>query len=489
MQLYSGLPIITNKIPESERNHIPHHLLGCIQLDEPTWTVSNFVASALEKIAEIRRRGRLPVLVGGTHYYTQSLLFHDALTTETPVEPEAAPETATVDSATTWPILDRPTPEILAKLSEVDPVMAQRWHPNDRRKIRRSLEIYLQTGRRASEIYAEQRLRRTPNRDATKDDDSAEDESTTAPTSALRTDTLILWTHTSPPALRTRLDSRVDKMMQAGLLGEVDTLAAHAERVAAQARPIDPSTGIWVAIGYKEFLAYRRQRLAAAAAQRDEAGPFEPHAASSPSETPALTTALAAAVERTKISTRQYAKRQTRWLRLKLLPAVRGADAAHQFFVLDSSLASDSAAAYQATVAGPGLDIVGRWLRGETLPDPGALGPLARETLKEDGVGGGADGGGDGNGETGAEGMHRRVCEACGTVVVTQRDWDQHVASRKHRRLLAKRRQYERRGREGEGAERGGGEKAEIEVESGSIGGSAAGDGDGDGDGRAESQQ
>jgi tRNA dimethylallyltransferase len=48
MQMYEGIPIITNKIPPHERRGIPHHLLGGISLDKPTWTVGQFVTTALE---------------------------------------------------------------------------------------------------------------------------------------------------------------------------------------------------------------------------------------------------------------------------------------------------------------------------------------------------------------------------------------------------------------------------------------------------------
>jgi tRNA dimethylallyltransferase len=134
MQLYEGLPVITNKMPEDERDGIPHHLLGCISLNEETWTVGNFVSNALAKISEIRARGRLPILVGGTHYYTQSLLFHDALANKSQDEEP-------VQNAERLAVLEEPTEVLLAKLREVDPVMADRWHPNDRRKIQRSLEL------------------------------------------------------------------------------------------------------------------------------------------------------------------------------------------------------------------------------------------------------------------------------------------------------------------------------------------------------------
>lgn len=53
MQLYHGLPIITNKMLENERKHIPHHLLGCIGLEEETWTVGKFVEKALIAVCRI----------------------------------------------------------------------------------------------------------------------------------------------------------------------------------------------------------------------------------------------------------------------------------------------------------------------------------------------------------------------------------------------------------------------------------------------------
>lgn len=50
MQLYHGLPIITNKVSKDEMKGIPHHLLGCIGLDEETWTVGKFVGEALRVV-------------------------------------------------------------------------------------------------------------------------------------------------------------------------------------------------------------------------------------------------------------------------------------------------------------------------------------------------------------------------------------------------------------------------------------------------------
>jgi tRNA dimethylallyltransferase len=50
MQLYEGLPVITNKITEEEMKNVPHHLLGCIGLREETWTVGKFVNQALSTV-------------------------------------------------------------------------------------------------------------------------------------------------------------------------------------------------------------------------------------------------------------------------------------------------------------------------------------------------------------------------------------------------------------------------------------------------------
>lgn len=77
MQLYRGLPIITNKVTSAERKGVPHYLLGFLDTRE-VWQVGRFVREAAKIIDDIRARGRLPILVGGSHYYVQSLLFpHD----------------------------------------------------------------------------------------------------------------------------------------------------------------------------------------------------------------------------------------------------------------------------------------------------------------------------------------------------------------------------------------------------------------------------
>ncbi|KAI5277644.1 hypothetical protein KEM54_004933, partial [Ascosphaera aggregata] len=156
MQTYKGLPVTTNQVQPHEMNGIPHHLIAVNSIEQEPWQVGLFRRECLKTIRDIRSRGKLPVLVGGTHYYTQAVLFNEQLVDYRGLEDaEAQPQEGErpLDAAAQerFKILDKSDQEILEKLREVDPVMASRWHPNEDRKIRRSLEIYLQTGRRASE--------------------------------------------------------------------------------------------------------------------------------------------------------------------------------------------------------------------------------------------------------------------------------------------------------------------------------------------------
>lgn len=418
MQLYSGLPIITNKITVEERKGVPHHLLGCIGFDEPTWVVGTFVKRALGVIEEIRGRGKLPILVGGTHYYTQSLLFRDRLAEkeedgqdgEQKTDNEQGPLDNLEDR---YPILKESTEKLLERLQEIDPVMGERWHPNDRRKIQRSIEIYLQTGRKASEIYAEQRLAAATS--ASSADMSSEE-------SGLRFPTLLFWIHAETETLRTRLDGRVDKMLTQGLLDEVHQLHEYAVTQSGTGQPVDESRGIWVSIGFKEFKAY------VTALQTGTATESDLHALKDE------------AIERTKFATRQYAKRQTRWIRLKLLHALQSQpqtsqvdapNAASTLYLLDGTSIPD----FQINVLSPAAEVTQAFLSDSPMPDPKNLSAAAAEhlSIKQD----------DDDPSKPPKSWIRRQCDLCGVTCVTEKQWEAHARSRAHRRLVSKKRKLE----------------------------------------------
>ncbi|KAK4949631.1 tRNA dimethylallyltransferase, mitochondrial [Elasticomyces elasticus] len=397
MQLYAGLPIITNKVSQAERKGIPHHLLGCIGLEEQTWTVGTFVENALGIIQEIRSRGRVPILVGGTHYYTQSLLFRDALATE---KPDSKPEER---ENQTWPILQESTDVMLEKLREVDPIMADRWHPNDYRKIQRSLEIWLQTGRKASDIYQEQQSSRDAFSAAQRDTNNT---AVDAPTqSLLRFPTLLFWIHAETDVLRERLDKRAYKMLSAGLLTEVQTLETFARKQQAVGEPVDESRGIWVSIGYKEFKPYQDALTHGDTNRR------------------LLEQLCGEAIEKMQAGTRQYAKGQTRWIRIKLLHALSAAKAKGNLFVLDGTDLEH----WLSNVRQPAEELVQHFLGGQELPEPAQVSPSAAHMLtpkREYDM------------STQRDSWVRQTCEICNVTAVRESDWTQHVQSRGHRKAI-----------------------------------------------------
>ena len=388
MQMYRGLPIITNKISPEEQRSIPHHLLGNIGLDEDTWTVGVFKREASKIIREIRSRGRLPIVVGGTHYYTNSLLFEDIL-----VEGDGVAEDSTSmpDNAVQYPILDGPTDAILAKLREVDPAMADRWHPNDRRKSRRSLEIFLTSGRRASEIYAEQEQKK-----ATKTAIPNKRES--APWQAL-----LLWVYSKPDILKARLDKRVDKMVDRGLMAETAEIYDRLQERLQSGENVDLSKGIWQSIGFKQFEPYLK-------GLKTGEDPLE------------LEKLRKAGLESMKTATRHYAKSQIRWITFKTLPLLKQEDMLKQLYVLDSTDIDH----WNEHVAQKGLELTRQFLHGEDMPDPTGTSDTARGVLSS-------------KIEAASSSQAtpcRRRCEVCNMTVLTEELWDKHIRGRSHRKMV-----------------------------------------------------
>ena len=403
MQLYDGLPIITNKIPTTERNGVPHHLLGLIGLNEPTWTVGKFVQNAVNVIDEIRTRGKLPILVGGTHYYTQALIFTDRL-----LENEKKHEDE--NEAADLSILQEPTNVILAKLREVDPVMADRWHPHDRRKIQRSLEIFLKTGKTASQTYEEQA---TQIKEHMMENDDTDDTTQSHIPATLRYPTLLFWLHASKDVLFPRLDSRVLDMMQSGLLDEVQTLDDFRHSNEAAGEDVDRTRGIWVSIGYKEFEAYQ-QYLSSGNILESQ-----------------LVKLKEKAIEQTQAATRQYSKRQERWIRIKLLNSFSHAHALSYVFLLDGT----DLTKWNEHVLQPAQELTEKFLHGEPLPEPASLSDVAKEMLtpKRDDI------------SQRRDLWLRRTCDVCGVTSVTAADWEEHIKSRGHHKAIASNAKRERR--------------------------------------------
>lgn len=225
-QVYRGFDIGAAKPDATTRRRVPHHLLD-IRDPQQTYSAGEFVADALAAIAEIRSRGRMPLLVGGT------MLYFNALVRGIAKLPAADPVVrASIDVRAAelgWPAMH-------ARLAEVDPVAAARIHPNDPQRIQRALEVYEISGRPISEWQGETR----PPAD------------------------LVLSRHALVPEDRAWLHERVERrfhaMLADGFLEEVRALRARADL-----RATAPSLR---AVGYRQLWQHLDGELELAAATR-----------------------------------------------------------------------------------------------------------------------------------------------------------------------------------------------------------------------------
>ena len=211
MQVYRGMDIGTAKASLAEREGIPHHMLDVAEPWED-YSVARYVEQAEACCRDILRRGKLPILVGGTGLYIDSLV--------------SGRDFAAVDS-------DQGLREALSaeydalggeamhrRLQELDPERAAILHPGDKRRIVRALEVYRLTGMTITEH--DRQTRALPKRF-----DAA----------------AIHLNFKNRAALYARIDRRVDMMVEQGLFREVEGLLAAG---------LSPESTAMQAIGYKE---------------------------------------------------------------------------------------------------------------------------------------------------------------------------------------------------------------------------------------------
>ncbi len=141
--VYRGMDIGTAKPTPAERAAVPHHLID-IRDPREAYSAAEFVRDATRLIGEIRARGRLPLLVGGTMLYFKALF--DGLDALPPAD--ASVRRAIEDRAARegWPALH-------AELARVDPATAARLAPADSQRIQRALEVWQLTGQPMSALH------------------------------------------------------------------------------------------------------------------------------------------------------------------------------------------------------------------------------------------------------------------------------------------------------------------------------------------------
>jgi tRNA dimethylallyltransferase len=145
--VYRGMDIGTAKPNAQELAQVPHHLIDIIDPAE-SYNAARFVLDANRLMGEIRARGRLPLLVGGTMLYIKALL--DGLDDIPSATPEVRAMLDARAAAEGWPALH-------AELTRVDPLTAQRLAPNDAQRIQRALEVWHTSGRPISDFQRRHR--------------------------------------------------------------------------------------------------------------------------------------------------------------------------------------------------------------------------------------------------------------------------------------------------------------------------------------------
>ena len=135
--VYRGMDIGTAKPTPAQRLAVPHHLVDCCWPEEPH-SVAQFLASARAALVDIRLRGRIPLLVGGTGLYFRRL--EQGLADIPPVPPE-------VREAVVGDLSRLGRAALHGQLAQVDPLSAARIHPNDSQRLTRALEVYRACGR------------------------------------------------------------------------------------------------------------------------------------------------------------------------------------------------------------------------------------------------------------------------------------------------------------------------------------------------------
>jgi len=211
MQVYRGMDIGTAKPTPAERAEIPHHGIDLVDAREEGFTVARWLRAADEAIADIERRGRTAIVVGGTNLYIRAFL-------------EGLDEAPAADAAFRASLESEESAALHARLAASDPVAAARLHANDRRRIIRALEIAHATGSAASE-------RRTAWADAG--------------VRPRRDDLFTVILDWPVEAINRRINARVRRMFEAGFVAEVARLVAEGG-LCAQAR---------AACGYEELVA------------------------------------------------------------------------------------------------------------------------------------------------------------------------------------------------------------------------------------------
>ena len=212
MQVYRYMDIGTAKVTPEEADGVPHYLIDEFDPDEE-YNVMLFQQKAKTYMEEIWAKGKIPILVGGTGFYINALLYDNDFT-------ETDNDTSYREEC--YKLAREQGPEVLyERLKEIDPEYAENIHANNVKRVTRALEYHYLTGQKFSEHNAEQKEKETPY------------------------DAAVVILNMDREKLYERIELRIDIMMEQGLLEEVKSLLE---------KGYTPDLVSMQGIGYKEFI-------------------------------------------------------------------------------------------------------------------------------------------------------------------------------------------------------------------------------------------
>ncbi|KAF6345937.1 tRNA isopentenyltransferase 1 [Rhinolophus ferrumequinum] len=390
MQVYEGLDIITNKVSAQEQRMCQHHMISFVDPLVTNYTVVDFrnKATALYSLIDIKycdvflnihiedifARDKIPIVVGGTNYYIESLLWKVLVSTK---PQEMGTEKVNDRKAE----LEKEDGHALHKrLSEVDPEMAAKLHPHDKRKVARSLQVFEETGISHSEFLQRQH---------------AEEGGGPLGGPLKFPNPCILWLHADQTVLDERLDKRVDDMLAAGLLDELRDFHRRYNQKKVTENSQDYQHGIFQSIGFKEFHEYLITE-----------GKCTPETSNQ---------LLKKGIEALKQVTKRYARKQNRWVKNRFLS--RPGPGALPVYGLEVSDVSK----WEKSVLEPALEIVQSFIQGH---EPAAT-PVkipCNETENK---------------------RSYHMCDLCDRIIIGDREWAAHRKSKSHLHQLKKRRRLD----------------------------------------------
>ena len=212
--VYRDMDIGTAKPPPAIRDRVPHYLIDILDAAD-SYSAGRFVEDASRALRAIAARGKIPLLVGGTHLYLRAL--RDGLADLPPANSEIRSRLDEEAAADGWPALHR-------RLGQCDPDAAMRIAPSDGQRIQRALEVHEITGEALSVL-----------------------QKNSMPASDLDIVTIAIIPN-DRDVLAERIECRFDAMLEAGFVEEVERLRSRGD--------LDASTPSMRAVGYRQIWGY-----------------------------------------------------------------------------------------------------------------------------------------------------------------------------------------------------------------------------------------